>query len=165
MQALELDLDAGGVGQPAHGGQRMGVVRGELGVDEGGRVDQGLGADEVGKVGRRLGRMHRIVVAAHDLGTLDLGIPIGALDQAHHQAAAALLRQQRKGGDDLGAALLIGLDGEAEALPVAEFRLVGQAVEHLQRQGEAIGFLGIEREIDIGLGGLDGQALDARIKR
>ncbi len=164
VQALELDRDAGGIGHAADGGQRVGIVRGELRIDERRGIDQRLGADEVAEVRRRLGGVHGVVVAAHHLGALDLGVPIGALDQADHQPAAALFGQDAQGGDDLGATLLIGLNGEAQALPVAEFRLVRQLVEQLQRQGQAIGFLGVQREVDIGPGGLDRQRLDAGIE-
>ncbi|MNI72165.1 hypothetical protein D3C73_1280880 [compost metagenome] len=119
VQALELDGHAAIGGHAVHRGQGVGVVGGELGEDVGRGLDQRLGADQIVQVGRRLGREDRIVGTAVDLGQLDLGVPIGALDQAHHQAAARGLGQFGQLGHRLGRALLIGLDGQAQPLPVA----------------------------------------------
>jgi hypothetical protein len=52
-----------------------------------------------------------------DLRLLDLGVPIGALDQANHDAAIAALRQVDDEIEDIGSALAIGLDHEAEPVP------------------------------------------------
>ena len=120
VQALVLDGHATVAGHPAHGGQGMGVVGGELAVDVRRGLDHHAGADQVVEVGRGLGGEDRIVGAAIDLRQLDLGIPIGPLHQTHHQAAAGALRQLDQPQDGLGGALLIGLDGKAQTLPVAQ---------------------------------------------
>jgi hypothetical protein len=147
-----------------NGGQRMGVVGRELGIEVRRGVDHGAGADEVVEVGRGLGREDRIVGAAEDLGALDLGVPVGALDQTDHQAAAGGLRQVGDAGDRLGTALLIGLNGEAEAGPRPQLGLVGQPVQQLQRQGEAVGLFRVHGEVDVVRRRDQGQSQDARIE-
>src|SRR3546814_6814827 len=57
------------------------------------RRQQLAGAGQVRYIGMDLARVHRIAFQPVDLSTLDLGIPIGALDQTHHQAMAAALSQ------------------------------------------------------------------------
>src|SRR3546814_2314429 len=64
----------------------MGVVRREL-REEGVRCRrQPAGAGDIGDVGGGFAREHRIALQPGLLGALDLGIPIGALDQSDHQA-------------------------------------------------------------------------------
>ena len=59
-------------------------------------AEQPLGAGEVGDVGRDLAGEHRIIGQAGDLRRLDLGVPIGALDQPDHQLAAVRAGQRRR---------------------------------------------------------------------
>ena len=110
VQALVFDRDASVAGHAAHGGQGVGVVTGELAVDRRRGLDHGPGADEVVQIGRRLGRIDWVVGAAEHLGALDLGVPIGALDQAHHQTTARTSGQVGDPFDRLQTALLIGLN-------------------------------------------------------
>ena len=72
----------------SHCRQSMGIVGGELGVEMGMGLDQPPGAGKIAKIGGRLGGEDGIAGIAGHLGPLDLAIPIGALDQPHHQAAA-----------------------------------------------------------------------------
>ena len=164
VQALEFDLHAPLGRHPVDGGQGVGIVGGELAVDVRRGLDHGLGADQIVEVGRGLGGEDRIVGAAEDLGALDLGVPIGALDQTDHQAAAGGLCQLCDTADHLGAALLIGLYGEAEAGPAAQFGLVGQPVEQLQRQGQPVRLFGVHGEVDVILRRDPGQPQDAGVE-
>jgi hypothetical protein len=77
--------------QDGRDGQR--VVGGEGRIDAR-RVEHRPGAGEVGDVGRRLAGEHRIVGQAALLAALDLAVPVGALDQAHHQLAAPVRAAQ-----------------------------------------------------------------------
>ena len=162
VQALELDLHPGVHRHAAHGRQGVGVVGGELGVQVRRRPDQLARRHQVGKVCGRLGRIDGIVGAASDLGALDLSVPVGALDQAHHQAASRAAGQVGDAADHLGAALLVSLHGEAEPAPLAQVRVVGQPVQQLQRQGEAVGLLGVDGAVEVVFRGDEAEPLHPR---
>src|SRR3546814_14830208 len=81
------------------------------------RRQQLAGAGQVRYIGMDLARVHRIAFQPVDLSTLDLGIPIGALDQTHHQAMAAALRQIDDIIDDERRTLLIGMHYKDNAVP------------------------------------------------
>ena len=139
--------------QRLHLADRVGIVGRESGIDDVVRRQQRLGAGEIGNVGRDLAREDRIIGQPADLRELDLGVPIGALDQPAHQLAAMRPRRldhpvaQRRG------ALLIGLDRDPEPAPaIGEQLVVGeQRLEHVHLQLEPVGFLGVDREMDVGL--------------
>ena len=86
---------------------------GELRVDHVGGIQQGTGAGQVGHVGVRLVGEDRVVRQAQGLRAFDFGVPVRALDQAHHEAQAVLARQ----GDDeihhVQRTRLVGLHGQA----------------------------------------------------
>ena len=164
VQALEFDPHFPLGRHAVDGGQGVGVVGGELAVDVRRGLDHRLGADEVVEVGRSLGGEDRIVGAAEDLGAFDLGVPIGTLDQTDHQTTTGGLRQFGNAANHLGAALLIGLDGEAEAGPAAQFGFMRQPVEQLQRQGQTVRLFGVHGEIDVVLRRDPGQTQDAGIE-
>ena len=126
VQALEFEaLDAARVLDDAGDGQR--VVGGELRVKPSARREQLPGAGHVAEVGHGLAREHRIIGKPALLRALDLGVPIGALDQPDRQPAA-----QRRGGllepvDHGQRALLIGLHRKPKSVPAAQ-RRIGQDV-------------------------------------
>ncbi len=124
MQALMLD--AGVTSHQPHRRQCVGVVGGELGMEMRRGRDQCPGADQIGQVGGRLGGENRIAGAARHLGALDLAVPIGTLDQPHHQAAAAFARQLFQCHDHARAAFLIGLHRQPQPAPRSQGRLARQ---------------------------------------
>ena len=157
VQALELERPA--LRQRLHLADGVRIVGRERRVDDVAGVEQRLRAGEIGDVGRDLAREHRIIGQARDLRRLDLGVPVSALDQTDHQLAA-----MRPGG--LGdpfaqrhSALLIGLDRDPEPAPdrpLGEQLVVGeQRLEHVELQLEPVGLLGIDGEMDVGLGSLE----------
>ena len=151
VQALELVL-AGVKSAPAmcvDGRQRVRVVGGELREDRVGRRQQLAGAGEVGDVGVDLAGEDRIAVQAVDLGALDLAVPVGALDQPHHQPVAAAPRQVDQPVDHERAALLVGLHHEADAVPAGQLRLEAQLLEQVERELQPVGFLGVDVEADV----------------
>ena len=105
-------------------------------------------------VGALFGREDREVRIAFDLGVLDFRIPIGALDEADHEAAAGDTGQRAEAFDDGEGALLVGLHREAKAGPAFQRRLPGELLEYLQADDQAVGFLGVEAEANVGFCGL-----------
>ena len=163
VQALELVLRRVPARRPrhlVHGGQRVRVVRRELRVDLGRRGEQAPRAGEVGDVGVRLAGVDGVVGQTRLLRALDLGVPVGALDEAHHQPVAAAPRQVDQPLDHLRAALLVGLHDEAQAVPAGERRLQAQPLEQVERDLQPVGLLGVDVEADVvrhRLGGQPGQ--------
>src|SRR5208337_1741422 len=86
---------------------------------------------------------------AVDLRALDLRIPVGALDEAHHQPARRAAREIDEPVDDEGAALAIGLDDEAEAVPARKFGVEAKRLQKVERQVEPVGLLGVDVEADV----------------
>ena len=93
------------------------VVGRELREDARAKRKQPLGAGHVVQVGHGLAGEDRVVVEPALLGALHLGVPIGALDEAQHEAAVEALGEGGDPVDRCEAALLIGLDREAEPVP------------------------------------------------
>ena len=148
VQALEfVSLDAAGVLDDARDGER--IVRGELRKDARAQRQQFAHAGHVAEVGHGLAGEHRIIGEPALLRALDLGVPIGALDQPHGEPAAARLRRVRDPVDHLRRALLIGLHREAEALPAAQRGIGQHGADHVERQFEPVGLLGIDGELQV----------------
>ena len=167
VQTLEFVLAAvvaaaHGLGQVVDAGQGLRVVRGELGVDGIGRIQQLARAGQVAHVGIDLARIDRVAGLAAFLGALDLAVPVGALDQAHHQAAAAAAGQVHQVVQHLRAALLVGLDHKAYAVPALERRRGTQGLQQVQRQLQPVGLLGVDVHADVVLLGQLGQLQHAR---
>ena len=147
VQALEFEVAARR--QRVHGGDRERVVAGELRVDRVRGRQHGLGARQVRDVGVDLAREDRIPGEPVDLRALDLGIPIGALDQAHHEAALAAAAQVDQPVDDRAGALLVALHDEAQAVPAGERGIAGEQLEYVERQVETVRFLRVDVEADV----------------
>ncbi len=130
-------------------------MRGECGIDRIVRGQHLLGAGQVADVGAQLAGEDGEVGEAADVAELDFGIPIGALHQPDEELAVVFARQPRCPFDHRHAALLIGLDGKAEAFPAAAVGAGKQAVvarerlEQVHRQFEPVGFFGVDGEMDV----------------
>ena len=105
---------------------------------------------------------HGVVRKAQLLRPLDLGIPVRTFDQAAHQAHAVLARQRRDVFDQLQRAGLVGLHGQSESTPLRMvLRHLGQQhLQHLQGELQAVHFLGVNGEVDVGPRCLLAQAPD-----
>ena len=163
VQALELVLARVVVlaGQLVDGGQRLGVVGGKLRVDGVRGIQQLPGADLVRHVGVHLAGVDRVAVHAVELGALDLAVPVGALDQADHQPVVAAAGQVDHVVDDIRAALLVGLDHEADSVPAGQRRVKAQRLQQVQRDLQPVGFLGVDVERDVVLAAEQGQLAHA----
>ena len=160
VQALELVLARVVVltRQLIDGRQGVGVVGGELGIDGLGHRQQLAGAGEVGDVRVGLAGIDRVAFQPFLLGALDLAVPVGALHQTDHQAVTAALGEIDDVVDHIGAALLVGLDDEADAVPVGEGRIEAELFQQIEGDLQAIGLLGVDVDADVILPGELGQA-------
>ena len=153
VQALKLE-SACPIRKLEHGRHRQRVVGGELREDARPQRQQLLRAGDVVQVGHRLAGEHRIVVEAALLRALDLGVPVGALHQPQHHPPVQRARQLVAVADHGFRALLIGLDREAKTVPAFERCVAERRRDHLQRQFQPVGFLGIDGEIQIKVPGM-----------
>ncbi len=149
MQALEFVVHRG---QPLRLGDvqdrrdGVGVVGGELRVDAVGPRQQLAGVGDVACVRGLLAGEDRKAFQPHDLRPLHLGVPVGALDEAHHDLAVKPCCQRVQPVDHGPGPATVSLDDDAEPLPPLQ-RGVGQrGFDHLQRQGKAVGLLGVDVE-------------------
>ena len=147
VQALELPVQA--AAELVDGGQRVGVVGGELRVDRVGGGQQLLGAGEVGDVGVDLAGVDRVARLAVLLGALDLAVPVGALDQADHEAVVGAAGEVDQPVEHERAALLVGLDDDADAVPAGELGVAGHGLDQVERQLEPVGLLGVDVAADV----------------
>ncbi len=124
---------AGADGDLGNGGQRVRVVRGERRVESRRVGEEASGAGQVRDVARHLARKHGVVGEAALLRHLDFGVPIGAFAQADHQPPVGAVRQVGEPVDDRQRPLLVGLDGEPEAVPAGKFGVDGQRLDQVER--------------------------------
>ena len=122
VQALKfVALDTAGILDDAGDGER--IVGGKLRKDALARGKELPRTSHVTKIGHGLAGKYRIVGQAALLRALDLGVPIGALDQPDRQPVAE--RGSRLFGpvDNRQGTLLIGLHGKTEAFEAAQRRI------------------------------------------
>ena len=147
VQALELVLRI--AGELVHGGDGECIVARELRIDGVGGREHRLRARQVGDIGVRLAREDRVSGQPVDLGALDLGVPVGTLDQPQHQAPPVPARERDDPVDRGPRALLVTLHDETQAVPVGEAWIRRQPREEVERELEAVGLLGVDRETDV----------------
>ena len=121
----------------------------ELRIDGSGRRQHRPGACKVRHIGVCLAGEHRIVRHAVHLRALDLGVPVRAFDQPHHEPVFRFATQRNQPVDQRTRALLIGLDHEPDPVPALQGRIACQKFHHIQRQLQPIRFLGIDVEPDV----------------
>ena len=94
---------------------------------------------------------------------LDLGVPVSALHQPDEELAVVFAGEAGDPFAHRHTALLVGLDGEAEAFVAAavgahEQRIVlRQRLDDIHRQLQPVGFLGIDGEVDVRIARLGDQ--------
>ena len=85
------------------------------------------------------------------LRPLDLGVPIGALDQPHHDPPVEPPGQRIEPVDDEGGARAIGLHDDAEPVPAGKLGIGEHALDDVERQVEPVGLLGVDVEAHAGV--------------
>jgi hypothetical protein len=144
-----------------HEGQAVGVVGGELRPEQIAAVEEPAGAGEVADVGRDLAGPDRVVLEALLLGAFDFGVPIGTFDEPDGDPPVGTPGELREPIEDRQGALLVGLDGEAEAAPAGERVVPGEAFHDVELGLEPVGLLGVDRQ-RYGEGAGPGRELDER---
>ena len=106
---------------------------------------------------------HRVAGQAQLLGAFDLTVPVRPFDQPHHEAQATRRADGRHGIDHLQRAGLVGLDGQAKAGPARRGAqdVVGQRLEHQQRQLQPVALFGVDGQVQVGCSGNVDQGGDA----
>ncbi|MGY4348627.1 hypothetical protein ACVWXM_005094 [Bradyrhizobium sp. GM7.3] len=132
-----------------HGRDAQRVMGGELREDAWPQTQQLLSAGDVVQIRHRLAGEHGIAVEPALLRALDLGVPIGALDQPHHQLAVVRPGERIDIVDHVAGALLIGLDREAKSVPTGKRGIGERCRNHVEGQFQPVGFLGVDGEVEI----------------
>ena len=149
VQALELEVLS-----PArhvqHGRRRVRVVGRELRIEAIRHAEKPARAREIGDIGARLAGEDGKAVEAQRLRALDLAVPIGALDEAHHDRAPVRCGERTDPIDDVRRAFAVGLHHHAEAVPAAERGAGKHRLDDIEREVEAVCLLGVHVETDPG---------------
>ena len=127
------------------------IVGRELRIDAVGHAEQLARIGDVGNVGVRLAREDRIAGESERLRPFDLGVPVGALDEAHHDPPIELTRQRVEPVDDEGSARAVGLDYHAEAVPAGKLGVGKHALDDIERKVEPVGLLGVDVQAHAGM--------------
>ncbi|KFB71303.1 MAG: hypothetical protein AW09_003560 [Candidatus Accumulibacter phosphatis] len=144
------------------GRQGVCVVRGE-GRVEGLRVgEQASGTGQIREVARRLAGEYRVIAQATLLRELDLGVPVSTLAQANHQTSVGAVGEVGEPVDERQRTLLVGLDGQPEAIPAGQFGVGGECFDQVERHFQTIDFFGVDREADVARLGTEREFLDDR---
>ena len=122
---------------------------GELRKEPRARGEQLARAGRVAEIGHRLAGEHRIIRKPALLRALDLGVPIGALDQPHHQPAVERGRGVGEPVDHCRRAFLIGLHRKPKTLPALQRRIGEHGRDHIERQLETVGLFRVDGEIEV----------------
>ena len=166
VQALELVLTRIVVltGQLINRRQRMGVVGGELRVDQIRYRKQFFRTGQIGNVGVDLTGIDRITFQTVHLRTFDFAIPVGALNQTDHQATAAARGEVNQVVDNIRAALLVGLNNKADTVPARQFRFKAQFFQQIEGDLQSVGLFSIDIDTDVVLAGQQSKRLQTRIE-
>ena len=151
VQALKLEV-APRARHRQNGGDATSVMRGDL-REETRLFEEPRRAGVKIEIGHRLAREHGIIGKTALLGALDFAVPIGALDETHHEATMVRFRERGDIVDRGHRALQIGLHREPESVPAGKRRVFDDACEHVQRKFESIRLLRIDGENEIALFG------------
>ena len=156
VQALEF-VGLTGAGHIKDRRDGVGVVGGELRIDPVGHSQQFAGVGDVADVGGFLAGEDREIGQAQHLGAFHLGVPIGAFHQPDHDLAIQPCGKVMQPVERGCRAAAVSLHDNAKAVPALQVGVRQNRLDDFQRQGQAIGFLGVDVEAHAGAGGLAGQ--------
>lgn len=127
----------------------MGVVGGELRVDQIRYGKQFFRTGQVRNVGVHLTGVDRITFQTVHLGTFNFAIPVGALNQTDHQAAAAARGEVNQVVDNIRAALLVGLDNKTDPVPACQFGFKAQFFQQIEGDLQSVSLFGVDINADV----------------
>lgn len=142
----------------------MGVVGGELRVNQVRHRQQLFRAGKVGDVGIDLASVDRIAFEAFHLRAFDFAIPVGAFHQTDHQATAAAGGEVNQVINNKRTALLVGLNNKTDAVPAGQLWLETEFFQQIEGDLQAIGLFGVDVDADIVLARQQGQRFQTRVK-
>ena len=166
VQALELILARVVVlaRQLVDSRQSMGVVGGELRINQVRHRQQLFRAGEIGDVGVNLAGVDRIAFETFHLRAFDFAVPVGAFHQTDHQATAAAGGEVNQVINDKRTALLVGLNHEANPVPAGQFRLEAQFFQQVEGDLQTVCLFGVNIDADVILARQQGQRFQPRVK-
>ncbi|VFT76744.1 Uncharacterised protein [Klebsiella aerogenes] len=166
VQALELILARVVVlaRQLVDSRQGMGVVGGELRVNQVRHRQQLFRAGKVGDVGIDLASVDRIAFEAFHLRAFDFAIPVGAFHQTDHQATAAAGGEVNQVINNKRTALLVGLNNKTDAVPARQLRLEAQFFQQVERDLQTVRLFGVDVNADVILARQQGQRFQTRVE-
>ena len=139
MQALEL------IGLPRQPpchfqncGHCMRVMGRKLRINPVRHPQQLLRTAQIGHIGRLLAGINRKTAQPFDLCAFDFRVPIGPLDQPHHDFAIQALRQPMQPIQHERRTFAIGLHHHAEPVPTGQPIIRQNGLNHVQRQVQPV---------------------------
>ena len=148
VQALKFEGRGPAFGEVKDGGDGVRVVGGELRIKPVGHCQQLFGVGDVADIGRFLAGEDRERGEAQSLRAFDFGIPIGTLDQAHHDAAIQPGRQRIKPVDHRTGAAAVGLHDNAKTVPSCQRGVLQDRVNYLAAKLQPISLFGVDVEAE-----------------
>ncbi len=151
VQALELEplpvLRPGHVEDRGHG---MRVMGGELRIDAVGHAQQLAGTGDIADVAGRFAGEDGKAVQPQHLRPLDLGVPIGALHQPHHDPPVEPGGQIMQPVDHRARAAAVSLHHHAEPIPARQRRIGQNRLDHIQRNRKPVSLFRVDVEAQTG---------------
>ena len=133
-----------------NGGDGMGIMGGELRIDPVRHVQQFARMGDIADISSLFAGKDGKGRQAQNLRALHLGVPIGALDQPHHDLAVQFHRQPIQPVDHRPGAAAISLHHHPESVPTFQAFVGQHRLDHIQRQGQTVGLFGVDVETQTG---------------
>ena len=161
VQTLKLKGLVGAARQGHDGRNGVGVMGSKLGIKTVAALEQFARAHQIRKIRAYLAGKHRISLKSHNLGALDLGIPVSPLHQPHHDLPLPALGERIQPVNHRLCIQLVGLHHHPESVPTSEGRLIHKRLDHIQGEIQPLALLGVNIEAHRGTAGELGQRTDA----
>ena len=163
VKALELIILVVAGHRLNHGGGE-GVVGRELWKEDVDIVEKLPRTGEITHIGQHFAGEDGIAFKPHHLRALDFRIPVGALDEAHHDPPPGLAGKRRKPVEHMRRPALVSLHYDAKSVPSGKGRVAHQHFDDVQGKVEAIRLFRVDIKAHIGGFRLNGELADTPAK-